>query len=163
MPNFDFNPHPYVRDDQYFSPVLYAPADFNPHPYVRDDVAISVIKCITVYFNPHPYVRDDCNTAQVHLISALRILYLMPVSFILSLCFLTASCCFQSYHLCFHARMYLLFYVHSRFAHCLSRAHGDIHAFRTSFGVDFYLVIGKAACHIYAFLAFYRYKSKRLM
>ena len=137
--------------------------NFNPHPYVRDDLGGVKWGADRNNFNPHPYVRDDSNTAQVHLISALHILYLMPVNFILSLFFLTASCCFLSYHLCFHARMYLLFYVHSRFAHCLSRAHRDIHAFRTSFGVDFYFVIVKAACHIYAFLAFYRDKSKRLM
>ena len=152
-----------MRDDAAFSLNTTAVSDFNPHPYVRDDLLPLSKRRSKRYFNPHPYVRDDCNTAQVHLISALHILYLMPVNFILSLFFLTASCCFLSYHLCFHARMYLLFYVHSRFAHRLSRAHGDIHAFRTSFGVDFYFVIVKAACHIYAFLAFYRYKSKRLM
>ena len=38
MNDYDFNPHPYVRDDKVTIDGFTPTVDFNPHPYVRDDM-----------------------------------------------------------------------------------------------------------------------------
>ena len=62
---YNFNPHPYVRDDVVRRRLLEQRSYFNPHPYVRDD-GVRYAPCLRIEdFNPHPYVRDDCDTAKM--------------------------------------------------------------------------------------------------